>query len=56
MLYMDDDEIIRAQKTGEYQFKGPDDIPAESPGLRDFKAKRKERAQSKGGNSPNMSP
>jgi hypothetical protein len=40
MLYMDDEEIARAQKTGEYNFKAPDDQSGESPGLRDFKMKR----------------
>lgn len=43
MLYMDDEEIARAQKTGDYNFKGGPDAQVESPGLREFKSRRRDR-------------
>ena len=54
MLYMDDEEIARAHKTGEYYIP-LDNATVESPGMKDFREKRSARKASSP-NTANRSP
>jgi|TARA_B110000285_G_C15016879_1_gene559496 hypothetical protein len=40
---MDDEEIARAKQTGEFFYKVPDEDGHESPGLKEFRKKRKDK-------------